>query len=159
MALGFVSSAAILTFEVLPMNNLVINITMTSVSKTSLLLSSSLSTVMTKTMAQVKSPYDIVALYGIGDSHNIAVRLGLCSIADIYYDNNGRRNTAERNNKTNNKIIPSLADISKSISDNKSSSIFLTIADANSNREISPKNLGISRKQYYSRISAMMETG
>jgi hypothetical protein len=86
MALGFVSSAAILTFEVLPMNNLVINITMTSVSKTSLLLSSSLSTVMTKTMAQVKSPYDIVALYGIGDSHNIAVRLGLCSIADIYYE-------------------------------------------------------------------------
>lgn len=80
------------------------------------------------------------------------------SIADIYYDNNGRRNTAERNNKTNNNIIPSLADILKSISDNKSSSIFLTIADANSNREISPKNLGISRKQYYSRISAMMET-
>jgi hypothetical protein len=86
LLLSLLSSAAILTFEVLPMNNLVINITMTSVSKTSLLLSSSLSTVMTKTMAQVKSPYDIVALYGIGDSHNIAVRLGLCSIADIYYE-------------------------------------------------------------------------
>jgi predicted transcriptional regulator len=37
-------------------------------------------------------------------------------------------------------------------------SIFLTIADTNSNGEISSKKLGLSRKQYYSRISAMVET-
>jgi hypothetical protein len=57
--------------------------------------------------------------------------------------------------KTNNK---SLAGILKSISDDKSLSIFLTIADTNSNGEISLKKLGLSRKQYYSRISAMVET-
>ena len=51
----------------------------------------------------------------------------------------------------------SLADILKSISDDKSLSIFRLIADDNSNGEISLKKLGLSCKQYYSRISAMME--
>jgi hypothetical protein len=51
----------------------------------------------------------------------------------------------------------SLADILKSISDDKSLSIFRLIADDNSNGEISLKKLGLSNKQYYSRISAMME--
>jgi hypothetical protein len=44
----------------------------------------------------------------------------------------------------------SLADILKSI--------FRTIGDKNSNGEISLKKLGLSCKQYYSRISAMLET-
>jgi|SRR5919205_1454209 hypothetical protein len=52
----------------------------------------------------------------------------------------------------------SLADILKSISDDKSLSIFRTIGDKNSNGEISLKKLGLSCKQYYSRISAMLET-
>jgi DNA-binding HxlR family transcriptional regulator len=62
------------------------------------------------------------------------------------------------NNKSNNNIP--LADILKSISDDKSLSIFQLIGDADSNNgEISLKKLGLSRKQYYSRMSAMMETG
>jgi hypothetical protein len=35
---------------------------------------------------------------------------------------------------------------------------YLTIADVSSNGEISIKKLGLSNKQYYSRISALMET-
>ena len=58
---------------------------------------------------------------------------------------------------TNNK---SLANVLKSISDDNSLSIFQAIADVNSNNgEISLKKLDLSRKQYYSRISAMAETG
>jgi DNA-binding Lrp family transcriptional regulator len=60
------------------------------------------------------------------------------------------------NNKSNN---ISLADVLKSIYDDKSLSIFQLIADINSNGEISIKKLGLSRKQYYSRISAMVKNG
>ena len=57
--------------------------------------------------------------------------------------------------KTNNE---SLAAVLKSISDDKSLSIFQAIADVNSNNgEISLKKSGLSRKQYYSRIYAMRE--
>ena len=52
----------------------------------------------------------------------------------------------------------SLADVLRSISDDKSLSIFQLIGDVNSNREISIKKLGLNRRQYYSRISAMMAT-
>ena len=58
-------------------------------------------------------------------------------------------------NKSNN---VSLADVLKSISDDKSLSIFQLISDVNSKGEISLKQLGLSSKQYYSRISAMMVT-
>jgi predicted transcriptional regulator len=58
-----------------------------------------------------------------------------------------------------NKTI-SLADVLKSVSDDKSLSIFQSIAHANyNNEEMSLKKLGLSSKQYYSRISAMMATG
>jgi hypothetical protein len=53
----------------------------------------------------------------------------------------------------------SLSDVIKSISDDKSLSIFKTIADAASNGEIILKKLGLSHKQYYSRLSAIMATG
>ena len=53
----------------------------------------------------------------------------------------------------------SLADVLKSISDDKSLSIFQLIANVNSNREIILKKLGLTRKQYYSKISAMMKAG
>jgi hypothetical protein len=59
---------------------------------------------------------------------------------------------------SNNNNGISLADILKSISDDKSLSIFRTVGDKNSNGEISLKKLGLSCKQYYSRISAMLET-
>ncbi len=59
--------------------------------------------------------------------------------------------------KTNNEY---LAAVLKSISDDKSLSIFQAIADVNSNNgEISLKKSGLSRKRYYSRTSAMRETG
>ena len=60
-----------------------------------------------------------------------------------------------QDNKSNN---TSLADVLNSISDDKALSIFRLIGDVNSNGEISLKKLGLSRKQYYSRISAMMAT-
>ena len=52
----------------------------------------------------------------------------------------------------------SLADILKSISDDKSLSIFELIADINYNGEINPRKLGLSSKQYYSRISSIIAT-
>ena len=52
----------------------------------------------------------------------------------------------------------SLADVLRSISDDKSLSIFQLIGDVNPKGEISLKRLGLSSKQYYSRISAMMAT-
>jgi hypothetical protein len=59
-------------------------------------------------------------------------------------------------NKSNN---ISLADVLKSISDDKSLSIFRLIGNVNPTGEIiSLKKLGLSSKQYYYRISAMMET-
>jgi hypothetical protein len=51
----------------------------------------------------------------------------------------------------------SLADVLKSISNDKSLSIFQLIGDANSNGGIILRKLGISRNQYYI-ISAMMAT-
>ena len=53
----------------------------------------------------------------------------------------------------------SLADVLRSISDDKSLSIFQLISDVDSNGEIRIKKLGLSRKQYYSRMTAMMATG
>lgn len=53
----------------------------------------------------------------------------------------------------------SLSDVLRSISDDNSLSIFQLIGDINSNGEISLKKLGLSRKQYYSRMAAMMATG
>ena len=62
-----------------------------------------------------------------------------------------------QNGKTDN--ILSVANVLKSISDDKSLLIFQAIADVNSNtEEISLKKLGLSRKQYYSRISAMIKS-
>jgi hypothetical protein len=54
----------------------------------------------------------------------------------------------------------SLSDVLKSIYDDKSLSIFQLIGDVNPNGEIILKKLGLSSKrQFYSRISAMMATG
>ena len=64
--------------------------------------------------------------------------------------------TSLQHNKSNN---ISLSNVLKSISDDKSLSILEIIGDVNSNNgEISLKKLGLSRKQYYSRISSMMAT-
>ena len=60
-----------------------------------------------------------------------------------------------QDNKTNNMSVP---DILKTISDDKSFAVFQLIANVNSNGEIILKKLGLTRKQYYSKISAMMAT-
>ena len=53
-----------------------------------------------------------------------------------------------------------MADTLKSISDDKSLSIFQAIADVNSNNgEISIKKLGLTRKQYYSIMKKLMDVG
>jgi hypothetical protein len=59
-------------------------------------------------------------------------------------------------NKSNNIHV---ADVLKSISDDKSLSIFELIADANFNGEIILKKFGLSCKQYYTKISGMMAAG
>jgi hypothetical protein len=68
-----------------------------------------------------------------------------------------RQAVSLQSNEINN--ILSVTDVLKSISDDKSLSIFQLIADVNSNGEISLKKLGLSSKQYYSRISSMMTAG
>jgi DNA-binding HxlR family transcriptional regulator len=62
-----------------------------------------------------------------------------------------------QDSKTNNNI--SLADVLKSISNEKSLLMFRLIGDKHSNGEVNPRKLGLTRKQYYSRLSAMMEAG
>jgi len=72
--------------------------------------------------------------------------------------NIGVKSAIEVNSSSSSKI--SLSDVIKSISDDKSLSIFKTIADVDSNGEINLKRKsGLSRKQYYSRLSAIMATG
>jgi hypothetical protein len=71
--------------------------------------------------------------------------------------NIGVKSAIEVNNSSS-KI--SLSDVIKSISDDKSLSIFKTIADVDSNGEINLKRKsGLTRKQYYSRLSTIMATG
>jgi hypothetical protein len=53
----------------------------------------------------------------------------------------------------------SLADVLKSISNEKSLSMFRSIGDKHSNGEVNLRKLGLTSKQYYSRLSAMMEAG
>src|SRR5215212_792388 len=61
-----------------------------------------------------------------------------------------------QDNKENNL---SLAHVLKSISDDKSLSLFQLIANVNSNGGIILKKLDLTRKQYYSKISIMMKSG
>jgi hypothetical protein len=83
----------------LPTNNAVIHNANTFEVATDARISSPLSsvallsTIMTKTMMQAKSPYDIIMLYGAGASHNIAVSLSVLNIPAIC-PNNGRKNAA-----------------------------------------------------------------
>ena len=53
----------------------------------------------------------------------------------------------------------SIANIFSAIADDKSLVLFNTIAIAGGDSDILITRLGVTRKQYYSRISALMETG
>ena len=68
----------------------------------------------------------------------------------------GKKMSSLQDNKIKNLSFPGVL---KSISDDKSLSIFQLIADVNSNGEIILKKLGLTRKQYYSKISTMMKAG
>ena len=68
----------------------------------------------------------------------------------------GKKMSSLQDNKIKNLSFPGVL---KSISDDKSLSIFQLIADVNSNREIILKKLDLTRKQYYSKISTMMKAG
>lgn len=52
-----------------------------------------------------------------------------------------------------------LANILKAIADDKSLVLFNTVAIAGGNSDILISRLGLTRKQYYSRISAMLKAG
>ena len=52
-----------------------------------------------------------------------------------------------------------LADILKAIADDKSLVLFNTIANAGGDSDILIRRLDLTRKQYYSRISALLKTG
>jgi hypothetical protein len=65
----------------------------------------------------------------------------------------------EYSNDTDINIKSSYVDVIKSISDEKSVSIFKLIADSNSNGEITLKKSGLTSKQYHSRVSQMNATG
>ena len=74
----------------------------------------------------------------------------------IHYSEKLEEAVSLQNSKTN---TLSLANVLKSISDDKSLSIFQLIANVNSNGEIILKKLVLSRKQYYSKIAAMIADG
>ena len=104
-AIAVVLSLAIVLFEVLPMGNAIYattrimtrNTISTTTSSSSSLLSSLLSTTTMMTQA-MKSPYDFIVLYGIRDSHNIALRVS--NFSAIY------RNSRPRNTTTSNSNNP-----------------------------------------------------
>jgi predicted transcriptional regulator len=55
--------------------------------------------------------------------------------------------------------VPSISDVIKTISDNKTLTLFNSIAVSNDNRYISLKEMNLSTKQYYSRISGLVNAG
>src|ERR687888_2559257 len=68
----------------------------------------------------------------------------------------GEEMSSLQDNKINNMSVPGVL---KTISDDKSFAVFQLIANVNSNGEIILKKLPLTRKQYYSKISAMMKAG
>jgi nanoRNase/pAp phosphatase (c-di-AMP/oligoRNAs hydrolase) len=59
--------------------------------------------------------------------------------------------------KTNN--IMSISNVLETISNDKSYSVFEMVSNANSNGEIIQSKLALTRKQYYSKMSAIMKAG
>jgi hypothetical protein len=55
--------------------------------------------------------------------------------------------------------FPSIADVLKKISDDKTLTLFNTIAVSNGDKYISLKEMNLTTKQYYSRISGLLNTG
>ena len=61
--------------------------------------------------------------------------------------------------KTNSKNTTTVTDVLKSIADDKSLVLFNTITLSNSDTDILINTLGLTRKQYYSRLYALLKAG
>jgi hypothetical protein len=59
----------------------------------------------------------------------------------------------------NNSVSPSISTILKKISDDKSLTLFNSIAISNGDRSFHCREMGLTPKQYYSRISDLMAAG
>jgi predicted transcriptional regulator len=55
--------------------------------------------------------------------------------------------------------VPSITDVLKKISDDKALTIFNIIAVSNGHRDISLSEMNLTMKQYYSRISGLIDAG
>jgi hypothetical protein len=103
------SSVVVLTYEILPMDNSLINAIVntaagTTMPSSSSLFSSSLPTVMMQTTMTLKSPYYYLVSYGMKDSHNIAISVGASTDSSTYYTDSRRdriigNNNGDKNNK------------------------------------------------------------
>jgi predicted transcriptional regulator len=56
-------------------------------------------------------------------------------------------------------LVPSITDVLKKISDDKSLTLFNSIAVSNGDRNINLREMNLSEKQYYSRLSGLMDAG
>jgi hypothetical protein len=150
IVVGLLSSVAILIFEVFPVDNTVNHL---------------LSQLSPLRIEATKSPYDLIVLYGMIDSHNIAVRVGSISNVPVIYDNNKcRYNTIDTSGSTNNskkKFHISTASIISAISNEKALSLFKAIAHENNNKNtcILMTKSRLSHMQYYLNIEKLMRAG
>lgn len=56
-------------------------------------------------------------------------------------------------------LVPSITDILKKISDDKTLTLFNSIAVSNGDRYIHLREMNLSKKQYYSRLSGLVDAG
>jgi hypothetical protein len=153
IVVGLLSSLAILIFEVLPVDNMVNN-TIAVVNAGGGITTTKISS----------SPYDLIILYGIIDSHNIAVRVGSISNVSVIYDNNRRSyNSIVTSGSSNKKKYHiSTASVISAISNEIALSLFKAIAQENNNNKntcILMTKSRLSHMQYYLNIEKLMHAG
>ena len=56
-------------------------------------------------------------------------------------------------------VVPSITDVLKKMSDDRALTIFNSIAVSNGHRDIRLREMNLSTKQYYSRLSGLMDAG
>jgi predicted transcriptional regulator len=173
IVVGLLSSLAILIFEVLPVDDTVNNIITIAVpnaddstTTTTKISSSPLPQLSPPRIEAMKSPYDIIVLYGMRDSHNIAVRVGSTSnVSVIYYNNRRMNNTTDTSGSSNNSKkkfhMVSTAAIISAISNEKALSLFKAIAHENNKNDtrILMTKSRLSYMQYYLNIEKLMHAG
>jgi hypothetical protein len=60
---------------------------------------------------------------------------------------------------SNTQRVPSITDVFKKISDDKSLTLFNSIAVSNGDKYIPPKEMNLTAKQYYPRVSGLLNAG